>query len=131
MAGVSCKLKKCPEYKKCLLKKNPFQDGKICKGYLKYINQDIAKRKGSSFEISFTSANIKEHFLQEQVIFQTFSDRGKLIIQLYFFDKLSPHDIADQLYCSEQYVYQVIRQCTSFLYMIIGGKKAKKKRMAK
>lgn len=123
MAGTSCVLKKCPEYKTCLIKKNPFQQGKICKGYLQYINQDISKRKGSSFEISFSTANIKEEHLQDQVVFQPFSDRGKLIIQLFFFDKLSPAIIAEQLYCSEQFVYQVIRQCKAFLITMIGKKK--------
>jgi DNA-directed RNA polymerase specialized sigma subunit len=126
---MPCKLKKCSEYKKCLLKKNPFQDGKICQGYLQYINQDISLKKGQSFEIPFTSANIKEEYLQEQIVFQGFSDRGKLIIQLYFFDKATPSEIASQLYCSEQYVYKVISQCKKFLKSFIGKKvKTVKKR---
>lgn len=120
---MACKLKKCSEYKDCKLKKDPFKNGKLCKGYLKYVNQDIPLRKGNAFELSFTAASVEESFIHEQVVFSGFSDRGKLIVQLYFFDRLSPADIADQLYCSEQYVYQIIRQCKKFLQAFIGKKK--------
>lgn len=123
---MSCKLKKCSEYKTCLLKKNPFQDGKICKGYKDYINQDLIKSKGGSFEVSFTSANIRENFLQEQFVFQGFSDRARLIAKLFFFDRLSPTVIAEDLYCSEQYVYQVVRQCKDCLNAFLFQKKSKK-----
>lgn len=128
MAGTSCILKKCPVYKTCSVKKNPFQDNKICKGYLRYINQDIAKRKGSSFEIPFSTARIREEHLQDQVVFQPFSDRGKLIIQLFFFDKLSPVVIAEQLYCSDQFVYKVIRQCKALLMTMVGHHQKKKQK---
>lgn len=123
---MHCQLKKCPEYKTCLIKKDPFQNGRICKAYRDYINQDIPRRKGSSLEISFTSANVKDHLLQKQIEFSGFSERGKTIIELYFFDRLSVLDIADQLYCSEQYVYQTIKKCKSYLQAFI-GKKAKVK----
>jgi DNA-directed RNA polymerase specialized sigma subunit len=125
---MSCKLKKCPEYKTCLVKKNPFQNGIPCKGYKDYINQDALRRKGDSLEMSFTSANIRENILQEQLVFTGFSDRAKLIVQLFFFDRRSPSEIADDLYCSEQYVYQVVRQCKDCLHSFLYREKRQKKR---
>lgn len=125
---MACKLKKCSEYKTCLLKKNPFQGGVFCKGYKDYINQDIPRRKGDSLEMSFTSANIRENFLQDQFMFTGFSDRAKLIVQLFFFDRLSPAEIANDLYCSEQYVYQIVRQCKDCLHAFLYCEKQQKKR---
>ena len=103
----------------------------MCKGYKEYINQDVVFKKGSSMEVTFTSANIKEHNIVDQDdvfqdIFNGFTDRGKMIVQLYFFDRLTPVDIARQLYCSDQYVYQIIKQCKIYLQAMI-GKKPKQK----
>jgi predicted DNA-binding protein YlxM (UPF0122 family) len=123
---MTCQLKRCSEYQCCQLKDNPFQGNRLCKGYEKYVNQDMILNKGNSWEITFTSANVQEKFLRQQDIFSDLTDKGRMIIQLYFFDRISTAEIAEQLYCSEQYVYNIIKRCRIYLSIIISKKPAKK-----
>ena len=107
---VRCVLKKCFRYKACKKKKNPFAGGRLCKGYEEYAN---------NFQLIDAD--------MVNVAFSKNVDLRDAIIQLYFFDNIRPvSKIREQLACSEQYVYQIIRECKLMLLSNIKKKKVKK-----
>lgn len=111
MAENLCRLTKCKYQKECKQKNNPFKCNILCRGYEEYVNQDYINRK----EVLFTEINLQiENALINNNYMQL--DRKKQIIKFFFFYKMPIKKIAEQLYCSEQYVYKIIRDGRDVLF---------------
>jgi hypothetical protein len=112
-----CVLKNCPEYKICTRKKDPFKHDLICLGYYNYITQDSKSKRGKQFEFnisnSLDSINVSAEELK--TIYESGKTRRQLIIQMFFFDNESVNSISEQLYCTKQYIHQVIKECKKML----------------
>lgn len=113
-----CILKKCKHYKTCNQKKNPFANNSLCLGYLHYAQQDTIREKGTQFEIPISQVleSLRVADEDRDEMYQSGKSKRELIIQMFFFDgKKNVKEIADKLYCSEQYVYAEIRKCKTQL----------------
>ena len=118
MTKSRCILKNCNYRKECTCKKNPFEGNTICNGYRYYIHQDIIRKKGTQFESPFSDIEIRNISYEElEEMYESGKTKRELIIQMFFFDGEKVPAIADQLYCSVQYVYGVIKECKKSLLM--------------
>jgi hypothetical protein len=113
VAKIVCKLPACKYYKKCKQKSNPFKNNALCKGYEEYINQDTLK---NNKEILFADINIRlDHLIVKNDQYIRLNKKGE-IIKFFFFYRLPIKIIANQLYCSEQYVYKIIKEAKEILF---------------
>ena len=114
-----CVLKNCKRHKQCTLKKDPFQNNKICEGYKEYIHQDEIRKKGMQFEVVMSETNIEENMISNEILdymYKTNKSKKELIVQMFFFDDIKDIQIIkEQLFCSEQYIYSIIRKCKNKL----------------
>ena len=134
MAIDLCNLKDCLFYKGCKQKNDPYKYGEPCSGHESYINQDIFFEKGSQFEIPFTEAKINEQKLSSEdcTAFDVIhKDNWFEIMRLFFFERLTPKEIARKVDCSQQRVYVVVRECRKILLHRVKKKTGRKKKLQK
>ncbi len=118
MSIKQCNGKPCHIWKQCPHQGEPFSNNKICETFEKIVNQDNTFSKGKQFEIPFTEAKVDVQNLSgdDPSAFNGEDiDKWAMIVQLFFFDRIAPREIADTLHCTPQRVYEVIRDCRKSL----------------
>jgi len=86
----------------------------ICKGAERHINQDFISRKEKTF--SEMKINIKSIIASNKVFVDKKINKKEHIINLFFFRKKDPKEIAKYLDCSVQYVYRQIKEAKEKIF---------------
>lgn len=121
-----CKLKLCKRRHTCKRKEDPFKNNTLCWGYKKYINQD--KQDYIKYEVLFSDINMNLERIDSPLVNYYLNINKKIeIIKLFFFCRMDIDEIARQLQCSKQYVYNQIKLCKKAISNYIVDERAKKK----